>query len=377
MGYQYWKYETLNTLCNDAFCKFGFNEAESKIITDVLLLSDLYGIESHGMQRMYRYYKSIQKGMIHPENKGEVVHETPVSAVIDGQDGMGQVIGHKAMEMAIAKAKATGIGMVVVRNSNHYGIAGYYAKMACDQGLLGLSCTNTNAIMVPTYGRMAMLGTNPIAVAMPAEPYDFFFDAATTVVTRGKLEVYNKKGEPLHDGWALNKDGHPSNDAADVLDNIAAHNGGGIMPLGGRTEDTGSHKGYGWAMVCELFSSILSMGTTSDLTGKGGKGGICHGFMAIDPKIFGDAEAIKAHMSKYLETLRNSPKADGQDKIYTHGEKEIAAKAHMLANGVPVNDNTMVEVYEMCQYLNMDFSKYFGDYIPERSEGFKSPETFK
>ena len=290
---------------------------------------------------------------------------------------MGQVIGHKAMEMAIEKAKTTGIGMVVVRNSNHYGIAGYYAKMACDQGLLGLSCTNTNAIMVPTYGRMAMLGTNPIAVAMPAEPYDFFFDAATTVVTRGKLEVYNKKGEPLHDGWALNKDGHPSNDAADVLDNIAAHNGGGIMPLGGSTEDTGSHKGYGWAMVCELFSSILSMGTTSDQTGKGGKGGICHGFMAIDPKIFGDAEAIKNHMSQYLQTLRNSPKADGQEKIYTHGEKEIAAKTHMLEHGVPVNDNTMVEVYEMCQYLGMDFSKYFGDYTPKRSEGFKSPETFK
>ena len=377
MGYQYWKYDKLDALCNDAFQKFGFNAQEAKIISDVLLMSDRFGIESHGMQRMYRYYKSIQKGMIHPENKGAVVFETPVSAVIDGQDGMGQVIGHKAMEMAIEKAKTTGIGMVVVRNSNHYGIAGYYAKMACDQGLLGLSCTNTNAIMVPTYGRMAMLGTNPIAVAMPAEPYDFFFDAATTVVTRGKLEVYNKKGEPLHDGWALNKDGHPSNDAADVLDNIAAHNGGGIMPLGGSTEDTGSHKGYGWAMVCELFSSILSMGTTSDRTGKGGKGGICHGFMAIDPKIFGDAEAIKNHMSQYLQTLRNSPKADGQERIYTHGEKEIAAKAHMLANGVPVNDNTMVEVYEMCQYLGMDFSKYFGDYIPERSAGFKSPETFK
>ena len=377
MGYQYWKYETLNSLCNDAFCKFGFNADEAKTITDVLLLSDLYGIESHGMQRMYRYYKSIQKGMIRPENKGEVVFETPVSAVIDAQDGMGQVVGRKGMEMAIQKAKTTGIGIVAIRNSNHYGIAGYYAKMACDEGLIGISCTNTNAIMVPTYGRMAMLGTNPIAVAMPAEPYDFFFDASTTVVTRGKLEVYNKLGKPLHDGWALNKDGHPSNDAADVLDNIAAHNGGGIMPLGGSTEDTGSHKGYGWAMVCEIFSSIVSMGTTSDQTGKGGHGGICHGFLVIDPKIFGDAEGIKAHLSKYLETLRNSPKADGQEKIYTHGEKEIAAQAHMMENGIPVNDNTMVEVYEMCQYLEMDFAKYFGDYIPERSEGFKSPETFK
>ena len=377
MGYQYWKYDKLNELCNDAFQKFGFNAEEAKIISDVLLMSDRYGIESHGMQRMYRYYKSIQKGMIKIESKGNVVFETPVSAVIDAEDGMGQVVGHKAMQMAIDKAKKVGIGMVTVRNSNHYGIAGYYAKMACKEGLIGISCTNTNAIMVPTYGRMAMLGTNPIALAMPAEPYDFFFDAATTVVTRGKLEVYNKKGEPLHDGWALDKNGHPSNDAADVLDNIAAHNGGGIMPLGGSTEDTGSHKGYGYAMLCEIFSSIVSLGITSDKTGKGGKGGICHGFVAIDPAIFGNAEDIKAHLSAYLQELRNSPKAEGQERIYTHGEKEILAEQKLMENGIPVNDNTMVEVYEMCQYLNMDFSKYFGSYIPEKSEGFKSPETFK
>lgn len=377
MGYQYWHYETLNSLCNDAFRKFGFSQEEAGIITDVLLMSDLYGIESHGMQRMYRYYKSIEKGVIDVSAKGEVVFETPVSAVIDGHDGMGQIIGHKAMTMAIEKAKKVGIGMVAVRNSNHYGIAGFYAKMACDQGLIGISCTNTNAIMVPTYGRTAMLGTNPIAVAMPAEPYDFFFDAATTVVTRGKLEVYNKLGKPLHEGWALNKDGHPSTDAADVLSNIAAHNGGGIMPLGGSTEATGSHKGYGYAMLCEIFSAIVSMGTTSDKTGRGGKGLICHGFVAIDPKIFGDAEAIKAHLSSYLEDLRNAPKADGQERIYTHGEKEIEAQKKLMENGIPVNDNTMVEVYEMCQYLNMDFSKYFGTYVPQKSENFKSPEVFK
>ncbi|MBR3978734.1 MAG: Ldh family oxidoreductase [Oscillospiraceae bacterium] len=377
MGYQYWKYDTLNALCNDAFQKFGFNPEEAKIISDVLLMSDRYGIESHGMQRMYRYYKSIQSGMIKIESKGDVVFETPVSAVIDAKDGMGQVVSHKAMSMAIDKAKKVGMAMVTVRNSNHYGIAGYYAKMACNEGLIGMSFTNTNSIMVPTYGRTAMLGTNPIALAVPAEPYDFFFDASTTVVTRGKLEVYNKKGEPLHDGWALDKNGHPSNDAADVLDNIAAKNGGGIMPLGGSAEDTGSHKGYGYAMMCEIFSSIISMGTTSDKTGNGGKGGICHGFLVIDPKIFGDAEGIKAHLSSYLQDLRNAPKADGQTRIYTHGEKEIEAEKRLLENGIPVNDNTMVEVYEMCQYLNMDFSKYFGDYIPQRSAGFQSPETFK
>lgn len=368
MGYQHWQYETLNQLCNDAFVKFGFTAQEAKIITDVLLLSDLYGIESHGMQRLTRYHKSIVKGMIKVDAKPEVLFETPVSAVIDGHDGMGQIIGHKAMEMAIEKAKTAGIGMVSVRNSNHYGIAGYYAKMACDQGLIGISCTNTNPIMVPTYGRTAMLGTNPIALAMPAQPYDFFFDAATTVVTRGKLEVYNKLGKPLPDGWALDKNGHPSNDANDVLSNIAAHNGGGIMPLGGSTEQLGSHKGYGYAMLCEIFSSILSLGTTSNETGKGGRGGICHGFVAIDPKIFGDPEAIKAHLSQYLESLRSAPKADGAERIYTHGEKEIEAEKRILKEGIPVNDNTMQEVLDMCRYLDMDFSSYFGDYLPPKSD---------
>jgi len=371
VGYQYWSYETLNKLCNDAFEKFGFNKEEAGIITDVLLMSDLYGIESHGMQRLVRYYKCIQNGMIKVDAKPEVVFETPVSAVIEGHDGMGQVIGHKAMEMAIQKAKATGIGIVTVRNSNHYGIAGYYAKMACKEGLMGISCTNTNAIMVPTYGRTAMLGTNPIALAMPAEPYDFFFDAATTVVTRGKLEVYNKLQKPLKDGWAVDKNGHPSNDAADVLGNIAAKKGGGIMPLGGSTEELGGHKGYGYAMLCEIFSSILSLGVTSDKTGTGGRGLICHGFMAIDPKIFGDAEAIKAHLSAYLQDLRNSPKADGQDRIYTHGEKEVAAVEKMMKDGIPVNDNTMIEVLDLCNYLKMDFSSYFGDYQPPVASGFK------
>ena len=371
MGYQYWKYETLHDLCTEAFGKFGFDEKNAEIITDVLLTSDLYGIESHGIQRLFRYYKSIQKGSIKLDAEPEILFETPVSAVIDGHDGMGQVIAHKAMTMAIEKAKKSGIAIVSVRNSNHYGIAGYYAKMACKEGLIGISCTNTNAIMVPTYGRTAMLGTNPIAVAMPAEPYDFFFDAATTVVTRGKLEVYNKLGKPLPDGWALNKDGKPSTDASDVLGNIAAHKGGGIMPLGGSTEQLGSHKGYGYAMLCEIFSSIVSLGTTSNATGAGGRGLICHGFMAIDPKIFGDAEAIKAHLSDYLRTLREAPKAEGQDRIYTHGEKEVFAEKKMREEGVPVNDNTMIEIADMCGYLNMDFAKYFGDYKPPVETAFK------
>ena len=370
MGYQYWSYETLDRLCMDAFTspKFGFTSPQARIITDVLLTSDLYGIESHGMQRMVRYHKSIERGMIQLGAEPEVVFETPVSAVIDGHDGMGQLIGHKAMSMAIQKAKTSGIGIVTARNSNHYGIAGFYAKMACDQGLIGMSCTNSTAIMVPTNGRMAMIGTNPIAIAMPAEPYDFLFDASTTVVTRGKLEIYNKQGKALPQGWALDKDGKPSSDADDVLRNITAKKGGGIMPLGGDTEQFGGHKGYGYAMVCEIFSSILSLGTPSHLTTMNNQGLICHGFVAIDPNIFGDAQAIKDHLSGYLQELRSSPKAEGAQRIYTHGEKEVEAVADRMKNGVPVLDNTMVELQDLCSSLDLDFSSYFGDYLPPKSD---------
>ena len=367
-----YSYEQLNKFCTDAFKKFGFNDEQCKIIVDVLLTSDLYGIESHGMQRLVRYHKGIEKGLIKVGAEPEVVFETPISAVIEGNEGMGQLLGHKAMTMAIEKAKVSGVGIVSVRNSNHYGIAGYYAKMACKEGLIGMSTTNSEAIMVPTFGKKAMLGSNPIAVAMPAEPYDFFFDASTTVVTRGKLEMYNKMEKPLPDGWALNKDGHASNDAPDVLANIVAKNGDGIMPLGGNTEQLGSHKGYGYGMLCEIFSSILSMGATSNYCMTGGKGNICHGFMAINPAYFGDPEAIKEHFSKYLQELRDAPKADGQERIYTHGEKEVAAVERILKNGVPVNDHTMVEVLDLCNYLGLDFGSYFGDYRPPVKE-----EVFK
>ncbi|MBE5995988.1 MAG: Ldh family oxidoreductase [Lachnospiraceae bacterium] len=362
MGYQFWKTETLETFCLDVFEKFGFSGEDAAFITDVLLKSDLYGIESHGVQRLYRYYKGLLSGMIRKDAVPEILFETPVSAVIDGNDAMGQLVGRLAMNKAIEKAQTSGIGIVTVRNSNHYGIAGYYAKMACEKGFIGLSCTNTNPITVPTYGRTAMLGTNPIAIAVPADPFDFYFDAGTSVVTRGKLEVYNKEGKPLHEGWALDGDGIPTVDASVVLGNIAHHGGGGIMPLGGASEETGGHKGYGYAMLCELFSSIFSLGTPSSRTGRDGRALICHGFAAIDPAIFGDAVAIREHLSDYLEDIRRSPKAAGAERIYTHGEKEYEAEKRILREGIPVNDNTMAEFKEVCDGLSLDFGRYFSGY---------------
>ena len=354
-------YSTLKTFCEAAFCKIGFNEKDCAQITDVLLLSDLYGIESHGMQRLVRYHKGIEKGLIKVDAKPEIVFETPVSAVIDGHDGMGQLNGCFAMNKAIEKAKTSGIGIVTVRNSNHFGIAGYYAKMACDQGLIGFGMTNSEAIMVPTFSRMAMLGSNPIAVSMPAEPYPFFFDASTTVVTRGKLEIYNKNGKPLPEGWALDKNGKGTTDAADVLKNIVAKAGGGIMPLGGEFEQTGSHKGYGNGMICEIFCSILSLGMTSNHTHIGGKGGTCHGFAAINPAIFGNPDEIKKHLSTFLEELRAAPKADGADKIYTHGEKEILAYGDRMKNGIDVNVNTVAEMVDFCKFVGLSVEDYLGN----------------
>ncbi|MCI1722941.1 MAG: Ldh family oxidoreductase [Lachnospiraceae bacterium] len=368
MGYVKWSYDLLHDFCMDVFQKFGFTEKEADIIQDVLLSADLDGIESHGMQRMVRYHKCIQNGMIHIDAKPEVIFETPVTAVIDGHAGMGQLIGHTAMEMAIEKAKNNGVGIVSVRNSNHYGIAGYYARMAVKEGLMGFSCTNSEAIVVPTYGKKAMIGTNPLAFAMPAEPYNFSFDAATSVVTRGKLEMYNKAQKPLPIGWALDENGTDSSDAPRVLSNIVHKAGGGILPLGGSTEQLGSHKGYGYGIVCEIMAAILSQGETSNYCMTGGQGRICHGFMAINPAYFGDPKAIEAGLSKYLQELRDSPKADGQERIYTQGEKEYAAIADRMENGIPVNDNTMVEVKDLCDYLSIDFKSYFKDYqLPEES----------
>ena len=359
--YLHYSYEQLNKFCMDAFTKFGFKEDEARIITDVLLLSDLYGIESHGMQRLVRYHKGIEMGMIKVDAKPEVVFETPVSAVVDAHDGMGQLAGHFGMSLAIEKARKVGMAVVTVRNSNHYGIAGSYAKMACDQGLIGMSMTNSEAIMVPTFARKAMIGSNPIAVSMPADPYPFFFDASTTVVTRGKLELYNKMEKPLPEGWALDKNGHASTDAKDVLTNIVAKNGGGIMPLGGNTELLGYHKGYGYGMLCEIMCSMFSQGTPSSRVNVGGKSGTCHGFMVIDPKVFGDPEAIKAHFSAFLQELRDTPKADGQTRIYTHGEKEAFAYKDRLENGIDVNQKTVVEMCDLATYLGMDYKAYLGD----------------
>ena len=356
--------EQLRHFCEDAFVGFGFNKEEAAQITDVLLLADLYGIASHGTQRLVRYHKAIEKQSVRVDARPEVVFETPVSAVIDGHSGMGQLISAYAMNMAIEKAKTTGMAFVTVRNSNHFGIAGYYTKMAVDAGLMGICCTNSQSIMVHTGSRQAMLGSNPIAVGMPAKPYPFWFDAATTVVPRGKLEVYHKANKSLSEGWCVGADGKVCTDAKEVLECIDRKDGdGGILPVGGDSEEFGSHKGYGFSMLCEILCSITSGGATSNhherVKGRGA--GTCHAFIAIDPKIFGDEEAIKEHMSVFLQELRDAHRADEDKPIFTHGEKEALSYKEKMENGIDVDISTVSEMIDICNYLGMDSKAYLGE----------------
>ncbi|MBQ9009624.1 MAG: Ldh family oxidoreductase [Clostridia bacterium] len=352
MGYVYLDYPELRGFCQSVFCGYGFTEQESGEIADVILAADLNGIESHGVQRMVRYAYEIRSGMVDVHAKPEVVHETPISAVMDAHNAMGQLVGRQAMRLAIEKAKHSGCGMVVVRCSNHYGIAGYYTEMAREVDLLGICMTNTEEIMVPTHGKTPMIGTNPIALSMPADPIPFLFDCATTVVPRGKFEVYAKRGDPVPVGWGVDERGLDSDDASRVLENIIGKAGGGILPLGGSTEMTGGHKGYGLGVIVELFTGILSGGTTADRIYRTGSGsGICQSFIAIDYGLFGNRTEIRASFSEYLDRIRNSPKAEGCTRIYTHGEKEAECRKIRRTTGIPVNEKTLQELRNIAEEL--------------------------
>jgi len=358
---QYKKVDTLKVrgFCEALFCAYGFSSDDSKIITDVLLRADLYGIESHGVQRLVRYHDEITNGQVDINAKLKIVHESPISVCIDANKAMGQLAGVESMKLAVKKAKVSGCGMVTVRNSNHYGIAGYYTNIAADEDLIGISMTNTEAICVPTFGSQAMTGTNAIALAMPSDPFTFSYDASTTVVPRGTLEVFRKNEKPLPDNWALDANGNPCNDAAVVIDNIIAKAGGGIAPLGGLGMLNGGHKGYGLSVMVDLFSSVISSGLTSNhVNRQPGHTGICHYFMAIDYGIFGDKQTIKNNMSKFLQELRDSKKAEGQNRIYTHGEKEAETMSQRINGQIPINKKTLNEIKVIAEkqgIKNIDF----------------------
>ena len=336
------------------FEKEGFSPEDARAIADVLMQADLFGIESHGAQRLMYYHRNLQAGSVDVSARPQILRETPVSALIDGHFSMGALVAQFAMRRAIDKAKQAGVGIAVVRNSTHFGIAGYYTLMAEREGLASFSMTNTGPIMVPTFGREMMLGTNPMAFCMPADPVPFWFDASTTVVTLGKVEVCQKRGRPMPQGWTIGPDGAPCTDASRMNASILAGERGGILPLGGEGETHGGHKGYGLGIMVEALTGVLAQGMTSpQMCGAHGDH-TCHFLLAFDPAMFGDPADIRARMSAYLAALRASEKMPGCARIYTPGEKAFEAMARRLREGVPVEENTLAEVRQIARELHVE-----------------------
>lgn len=324
---------------------FGYSKEQAQITAEVLVEADSRGIPSHGVARLAFYRMNLKRGFAHPEGMPETVHETPVSLVIDGHSGVGPHIAKYAMDRCIEKAKSIGTCTCVVKNSNHYGIAGYWAELAGKAGCTGMAMTNTRKCCIVTNGKERLLGTNPIACAVPGEKDDMFLlDMATPVVAHGKVEVYDRRNKTMPIGWVVDEDGVDTGDATYIEELFKTRDSslGGHLFLGGRGEEQGGHKGYGLGMMVELLCSALPLGRWSPETftepGKGS--GITHYFTVTDLNIFGDASAIRSRVSSMLDSVRKSEKADGCDRIYTHGEKESEARVQSLENGIELDDAT-------------------------------------
>ena len=336
-------FDTLENFMVDALQASGIPAEDAKVIGDVLIESDKRGIDSHGIGRLKPIYiDRINIGIMNPVTKIEVLKDDMTTAVLDGHNGMGHVVGKKAMEMAIEKAKKYGMGMVAVRNSNHYGIAGYYATMATQAGMIGVTGTNARPSIAPTFGVENMMGTNPMTFGLPTdEEFPFVLDCATSVTQRGKIEVYGRAGKELPPGWVIGLDGQTRTDTQQVLKDLNTGEAA-LTPLGGIGDVTGGYKGFGYALVVEILSAALQDGAFMkelngfDANGKAIPYPLGHFFIAIDPARFMGLEVFKRIAGTICREIRESKKAPGQDRIYTAGEKEYLAWQYRKEHGCPV-----------------------------------------
>jgi LDH2 family malate/lactate/ureidoglycolate dehydrogenase len=352
--------EKLRLFCTEVLEKLEVSHEDAKITADVLVEADLRGIDSHGVARMSRYVSGIQQGMMRPRANPRIIHETPCTATIDGDAALGQPTSYRAMQLAIKKARKSSLGFVAVRNSNHFGIAGYYAMMALKEDMIGICTTNSEVLVVPTFARNAMLGTNPIAIAVPSDKEcPFVLDMSTSTVTRGKLEVYARLGKQIPMNWATDENGIATDNPNRVLQNIAKRSGGGLLPLGGALEESGGHKGYGMALAVEIFSAVLSGALYADrVYPKTGEGkplpsGIGHFFGAIRIDAFRPKDEFTRDMDDLVQRLKNAPKADGAKRIYIHGEKESEESERRLKQGIPLNPKVTEELRAIAKQLEI------------------------
>lgn len=347
----YVPWDQIGSFMIDAFQAAGVPEEDARICADVLMESDRRGIESHGCNRFKPIYiDRINAGILNPVTQYEVLKDTPTTLVVDAHDGMGMVASHKMMTTLIEKAKTYGMAMGAIRNSSHYGIAGYWTTMATQAGMIGMTGTNARPSIAPTFGVENMLGTNPLTVAFPTdEDFPFCIDCATSITQRGKIEYFARSGKDTPAGMVIGHDGSAMTDSEEIL--VALTQGtAALAPLGGIGEDLAGYKGYGYATVIEILSAALQGGSfLKMLTGMDADGNkqpyhLGHFFLVINPEFFLGEETFRKTTGDILRALRASQKAPGQDRIYTAGEKEYLCWLDRKDKGVPVGEAVQKEL---------------------------------
>ncbi|MFP4383942.1 MAG: Ldh family oxidoreductase [Spirochaetia bacterium] len=350
--------EKLRNFIKAVFRKLGVPEEDADICSRVLIQSDLHGIESHGIGRLKMYYDRIKAGIQNPVTEIEKFSDRAAAAVWDGNHGMGHVIGHRAMETAMEKARQYGIGTVAVRNSTHFGICGYYAKMAAREDMIGLVFTNARPSIAPTLGVDPMLGTNPVCFGAPTNlPFPFLYDAAASITQRGKIEVLDREGKDTPAGWAIDGEGKPYTDTPGLLRDLVSKKAA-LLPLGGSEELLGGHKGYGLAVMVEILSAALQGG--SFLHGLSGWEGekrvpyrLGHFFLSMNISHYTDPESFKEITTRICTDLQKSREAPGNSRIYVAGEKEYENEKEIRSRGVPVNEELKKNIIIMQNELNL------------------------
>lgn len=341
------------------FIKLGVPSDDAKTCADVLIASDLKGIESHGIGRLKMYYDRIKLGVQNPVTKIDVIRDKASVTVLDGNHGMGHVIGVKAMQTAIDKASKYGLGAVAVRNSTHYGICGHYADMAVKKDMIGMTFTNARPSVCPTNGVFPVLGTNPICFGAPTNlPYPFIYDAATSITQRGKIEVLDREEKDTPLGWAIDLENNAYTDTKSLLVDLVKMKAS-LLPIGGSEEITGGHKGYGLSLMVEILSAALQNGSyLMDLHGTDEKGKpapykLGHFFLAMNIDFFTEVSDFKNTVTDILQSIQSSQKAPGKDRIYVAGEKEYYSEILVRKLGIPLIPNLQKDLSIMQNELGI------------------------
>ena len=353
-------HRSLKEWVKSVYVKLGLLEEHAEVVADVLVTADLMGISSHGVQRVGRYVGGIKRGTVNLRPRMRVVRDLGAAALVDGDNGLGHPVALYAMRVAIEKARQYGVGFVLVRNSHHFGIAGYYPLRAAEQGFIGFTATNSEPLVAYTHTVVRYLGTNPIAVAVPRRnPPPVLFDGATSVVPVGKVEIYSKIGKPIPPGWAIDLEGNIlTGDAREVLRAIRERRAA-LLPLGGLGEELGGHKGSGLSMLVDLFSGVLSGAawgwhvrhTISDRPANVG-----HTIAAINIEAFMPKEEFFSRLEKFISEIKSLKKHPKAERIWIPGEKAWLTMQTRLKIGIPLHRNVLNELKRISDEVGVPFT---------------------